>query len=367
VMSPRQGGLAGPELTSGSWTRRRGAIRGGDMGRLLRSVLTVWAATILVGGAILAQDTKPGAASAEAGPGATGRVIPIWPGVAPGSEGWTQKEVEFRGLDGKRMVRNVTTPALTAFLPDAKAATGAAVVVCPGGGFRFLSWDSEGTEVAEWLRKRGVAAFVLRYRTKETAASEDAFGKEMTAFFGTLIRFKDRGSSDGWKALAKDMRESGAAGIADGRQAVKVVRRRAKEWGIKPDRVGIMGFSAGGIITTAVVMDHEAESRPDFAASIYAPFFGDATVPADAPPLFILCAADDRIAEAGCVRLYSAWRDAGRPAEMHIYETGGHGFGMTPKGQPVDHWVERFGDWLGQRKIISRFNSAGSNARKARL
>jgi acetyl esterase/lipase len=300
---------------------------------------------------IRAQDapSKPATASDVAAAGR--KVIPIWPGVAPGSEGWTQKEVEFRGLDGKRTVRNVTTPTLTAFLPDPATATGAAVVVCPGGGFRFLSWDSEGTEVAEWLRRRGVAAFVLKYRTKETAASQDEFGKEMAAFFGTLIRFKDRGSPDGWKALAEDMRKSGAAGIADGRQAVKVVRQHAKEWGIRPDRIGIMGFSAGGIVTTAVAMGDDAESRPDFAASIYAPFFGDAKVPGHAPPLFILCAADDRLAEAGCVRLYSAWRDAGRPAELHVYETGGHGFGMTPKGQPVDRWIERFGDWLAQRGL----------------
>jgi acetyl esterase/lipase len=319
--------------------------------RLSPLVLTLGFAASL-SAPIRAQDapSKPATASDVAAAGR--KVIPIWPGVAPGSEGWTQKEVEFRGLDGKRMVRNVTTPTLTAFLPDPATETGAAVVVCPGGGFRFLSWDGEGTEVAEWLRKRGVAAFVLKYRTKETAASQQEYAKEMVAFMGTLIRFKDRGSPDGWKALAADMREDGAAGIADGRQAVKFVRQHAAEWGIKPDRIGILGFSAGGIITTAVAMGDDAASRPNFAASIYAPFFGDAQVPRNAPPLFIVCAAEDTIAEAGCVRLYSAWRDAGRPAELHIYEKGGHGFGMTAKGLPVDRWVERLADWLGQRKHI---------------
>ena len=322
------------------------------MDRLLRVVMAAGLVAALAAGQGRSQDPKPRAEPAGAEAGGKSRTIPIWSGVAPGSEGWTRKEVESRGPDGKRMVRNVVTPTLTAFLPDPATATGAAVIVCPGGGFRFLTWDSEGAEVAEWLRKRGVAAFVLKYRTKETAASQEQFGKEMAAFFGTLVRFKDRGSPDGWKALAADMRESAAAGIADGRQAVKFVRQHAKQWGIRPDRVGIMGFSAGGIITTAVAMGHEAESRPDFAASIYAPFFGDAKVPADAPSLFILCAADDPIAEAGCVRLYSAWRDAGRPAELHVYEAGGHGFGMTLKGQPVDRWIERLGDWLGQRKVI---------------
>lgn len=302
---------------------------------------------------IRAQEVAPRPATASGVVAAGREVIPIWPGVAPGSEGWTQKEVESRGLDGKRQFRNVVTPTLTAYLPDPATATGAAVIVCPGGGFRFLSWDSEGTEVAEWLRERGVAAFLLRYRTKETAASEQEYTREMMAFLGTLIRFKDRGSPDGSKALAADLREDSAAAIADGRQAVRFVRQHAAEWGIKPDRIGIMGFSAGGVVTIAVAMGDDAESRPDFAASIYAPFFGDAPVPRNAPPLFILCAADDTISEAGSVRLYSAWRDAGRPAELHIYETGGHGFGMTTKGQPVDRWVERLGDWLGQRKVIN--------------
>src|SRR5689334_16570581 len=112
------------------------------------------------------------------------KVIPLYEGAAPGSEGWKQKEVEY-GDAGNAMVRNVTTPTLTAYLPDPATATGAAVIVCPGGGFRFLSWDSEGTAVAEWLRQRGVAAFVLKYRLKETPASEDDFRKEMVGFLFT--------------------------------------------------------------------------------------------------------------------------------------------------------------------------------------
>ena len=183
------------------------------------------------------------------------------------------------------MVRNVTTPTLTAFLPEPATATGAAVVICPGGGFRFLSWQSEGTEVAEWLQKRGVAAFVLRYRVKETPASEEEFRKEMAAFLGGLARrgrsaVGDAAEGEAPKgqgtpgeasrpAIQEEMRKVGALGIADGRQAVKVVRQHAAEWGIKPDRIGIMGFSAGGMVTMGVAMDHDAESRPDFAAPIY--------------------------------------------------------------------------------------------------
>jgi hypothetical protein len=152
--------------------------------------------------------------------------IPLYPGVAPGSAGWTQKEVEYRNdWDRKAMVRNVTTPTLTAFLPDPSAATGAAVVICPGGGFRFLSWQSEGTEVAEWLRARGVAAFVLKYRLVETPASEEEFRKEMAAFLRGLTERRDRPAADtpgkpgeaGRPAIPESMRKISELAAADGR------------------------------------------------------------------------------------------------------------------------------------------------------
>jgi acetyl esterase/lipase len=148
------------------------------------------------------------------------------------------------------------------------------------------------------------------------------------------------------------MRKVGMLGIADGRQAIKVIRKHAAAWGIRPDRVGIMGFSAGGMVTMGVVTGHNAESRPDFAAPIYGPGFGETKVPDDAPPLFILCASDDGLAAASSDRLYAEWKAAKRPVELHIYEKGGHGFGMTPKGLPVDRWIERYGDWLAQRGLI---------------
>ncbi|MFO0883448.1 MAG: alpha/beta hydrolase [Pirellulales bacterium] len=313
------------------------------MPRLLLFVTLACVIGSVASGRVYAQDLSSKVVTAEEVPSTAGKPIPIWPGVAPGSENSTQKEVESRG-GAETTYRNVTVPTLTAFLPEPSVATGTAVVICPGGGFRFLSWDNEGTKVAEWLRKRGVAAFVLKYRLKETPAAEDAYAKEMAAFLLTLLQFKDRDlTSNAAKALEKDMREYGAAGCADGRQAIKVVRQRAKEWGLKSDRIGIMGFSAGGIVTRAAATEYDADCRPDFAAHIYAPVFGDVKVPKDAPPLFILCAADDQLTEASSARLYGAWRAAGRPAELHVYEKGGHGFGMSRKGLPVDGWIERYG------------------------
>lgn len=276
-------------------------------------------------------------------------VIPVWPGVAPGSESWTQKEVEY--LNGRqKMVRNVVTPTLTAYLPERAKSNGTAVVICPGGGFHFLSWDSEGLEVAQWLQARGVAAFVLKYRVIDTGATQPEFQRHLDILFG-------RKSADGKGPVQTPQEEAERKAIpllaaADGRQAMKVVRQRASEWGITPDRIGILGFSAGGAVTMGVVMDHDADSRPNFAAPIYGGDTGGAPVPADAPPLFILVANDDVGASVGSARLYSEWKTAGKSAELHIYSRGGHGFGMNKRGLPVDTWIERFGDWLGVQGLL---------------
>ncbi len=275
-------------------------------------------------------------------------VIPVWPHGAPGSENWTQKEVEYENPgDHKKMVRNVTRPTLTAFLPEHSRATGTAVIVCPGGGFHFLSWDNEGTDVARWLQARGVAAFVLKYRLVDTGATPEEFRKKMEEFFRNIVTGGVR------NGMPEPMRKIAALATADGRQAVQVLRQHASEWGVAPDRVGIMGFSAGGIVTTGVALDHEEASRPSFAAPIYGVIGKDFKVPADAPPLFLLCASDDiLVPPTDSARLYSAWHDAGHPAELHIYAKGGHGFGMARRGLPVDHWIDRFGDWLGSQGLL---------------
>ena len=273
-------------------------------------------------------------------------VFPIWSGVAPGSENWTQKEVEYLDASKKKMVRNVVRPTLTAYLPEGSKATGTAVIVCPGGGFRFHSWQSEGTEVAEWLRDHGVAAFVLKYRLMDTGATEAEFQKSLAELFRSISE-KDA------KLIEKVERmEIVQLAAADGRQAVKVVRQRASEWGIAPDRIGILGFSAGGMVTMGVVMHSDSESRPNFAAPIYGGSTGGAAVPKEAPPLFILCADDDELMAVGSANLYTAWKASKKSAELHIYSKGGHGFGMNRRGLPVDNWIERFGDWLGTQGLL---------------
>lgn len=272
-------------------------------------------------------------------------VIPLWPGVAPGSENWRQEEAESAApWDAKvRLVRNVVRPTLTAYLPDRAKATGTAVIVAPGGGFRFLSWASEGTQVAQWLATRGIAAFVLKYRLVDTGATEQEFQTNANTMFARLGRIGP-GSRD---ILDSEMQKAAVLAGDDGRQAVRVLRRRAAEWGIAPDRIGILGFSAGAMVAIDVALQHDAESRPDFAAPIYGAPLEPVMPPADAPPLFVLWASDDSlVSPVRGIDLYLAWHKVGKPAELHVYAAGGHGFGMQPRGLPSDRWIERFVDWL---------------------
>jgi acetyl esterase/lipase len=267
------------------------------------------------------------------------QVVPLWPEGAPGSEDWTQQEQVSFMPSGLKVVRNVVQPTLTAYLPERSAAVGTAAIVCPGGAFHFLSIDMEGTDVARWLVAHGVAAFVLKYRLIRTGDDFlDQVGK----------RLDDRPAMD---RLMADLRP---LVLADGQQAVRVVRQRAAEWEVAPDRIGMIGFSAGGTVTVSVALEHDASSRPDFAGAIYSGGFEDVPVPGDAPPLFVLCAGDDAMAAPLSVRLYSDWKAAGHPVELHIYAQGGHGFGMQEKGFPSDTWIDRFGDWLGVQGLLER-------------
>jgi acetyl esterase/lipase len=276
-------------------------------------------------------------------PACAQRVIPLWPGVAPGSENWTRKEATAMTEKGP-MVRNVVQPTITAFLPEKSKAVGTAIIVAPGGAFRYLAMESEGTKVAEWLRERGVAAFVLKYRVAEMPVSDEAFRE-----YRARLNSGARPTTPNDTAEMQTIRELAAN---DGRQAIKIVRQRASEWGIDPNRIGIMGFSAGAMLTMSVVMQHEAESRPNFAAPIYGRAV-DGPVPQDAPPLFIACAQNDPLIPASqSAKLFTQWKEAGKSAELHIYSKGGHGFGLLKQGLPSDSWIDRFGDWLASEGLL---------------
>jgi len=267
--------------------------------------------------------------------------IPLWPDGAPGSETWNQTEREsVLPPHGIRIVRNVTRPTLAPYLPPAARATGTAVIVCPGGAFHFLAIEHEGTAVAEWLVARGVAAFILRYRVLQTPDDDERFQEEMRANLSDRERMRELFGSITRLAFA------------DGQQAVRVVRGRAAEWGVRSDRIGLLGFSAGGVIAGAVAFQHDEASRPDFAAPIYPAPIEFTTVPSDAPPLFLALASDDDMAVNASLPLYSRWRAAGRPVELHIFARGGHGFGMRRQGLASDNWIELFTSWLADQGLL---------------
>ena len=191
---------------------------------------------------------------------------------------------------------------------------------------------------------------MLKYRLVDTGPTAEDF---RTAVFAMLNSTKHDEHSTAGLNLPESMRKVMPLAIADGRQALKVVRQRASECNIAPDRIGIMGFSAGGIVTMGVVMEHDAASRPNFAAPIYGAGLAEGpALPSDATPLFILCASDDSAAAAGSVATYTKWKGAGYPVELHVYAKGGHGFGMNKQGLPTDHWIERFADWLEQQGFM---------------
>ena len=248
------------------------------------------------------------------------QVVPVWPGVAPGSERWTQRERTVEATPIGAVVFNVVRPTLTAYLPDRARATGTAVIVAPGGAFVALAIDLEGRKVATWLQKRGIAAFVLKYRIMEKL-------------------------QEGIPALNQD--SAGRYGIADGIQALKVVRQHAAEWGISPRRVGFLGFSAGAMVTSGTLLQADAGSRPDFAAMIYGgPFGVMPAIPSSLPPMFLAWAQDDAVALGPVVKFHKALNAAGHEPEVHIFSAGGHGFGMRAQGTSSDHWIDEFYYWL---------------------
>lgn len=259
------------------------------------------------------------------------QIIPLWPEGQIDTTGWNQPEEETVLPNGLPVVRNVSQPSLTAYLPDPAAANGTAVIICPGGAYHFLAFEHEGIKVARWLNQHGMAAFMLKYRVVQTDSSFPMCVEE---------HLNDP------RAMKNLIEPIFPLITADGCQAVRLVRSRAAEWGIDPQRIGIMGFSAGGNVTLSVAHHFDESSRPNFAAPIYSAPPLESPIPANAPPLFLLCAADDDMASAVSTQYYAAWRAAGHPVELHIYAQGGHGFGMNPQGLPADHWIERFAEWL---------------------
>nr|WP_314895699.1 alpha/beta hydrolase [uncultured Flavobacterium sp.] len=264
------------------------------------------------------------------------KVIPLYNGKAPGSESWNWKEEVLTvapSLD--RVIYNVSEPTITAYLPEASKANGTSVIVAPGGAFHVLSIDNEGVAVAKWLNSKGIAAFVLKYRVVKTQTDNPL--KELSE------KMKDIPSFD------KENETVVLMGVQDGLTAVKYVRSHANELNVNPGRIGFMGFSAGGTLTMSVAYNATEENRPNFVAPIY-PYGGAIIgnkIPKEKTPIFIAVASDDGLGFLPhSIAIYNRWHDAKQPAELHIYERGGHGFGMKKNKITTDKWTNQFIDWL---------------------
>jgi acetyl esterase/lipase len=230
---------------------------------------------------------------------------------------------------GRPIVSDVVKPVLLHYPPEKGKAVGTAMIVAPGGGFRALMMSYEGEDVARRLNAMGIDAFVLKYRLVHTGPGAPA---------------------------AEDVRNLAAD---DGRRAVKLVREKAGEFGYKPDRVGMIGYSAGGLVTYEALFG-PAETRPDFAALIYGA--GAAKdPPSPAPPLFLAVAADDGLAVGRTLDLFTAYRKGKGLAELHVFQMGAHGF--VNKGGGADHYLDRLEEWLAANKLLAPANRApGSSA-----
>jgi len=281
-------------------------------------------------------------------------IIRLWPDGAPSPLGGVGAESEFRqdacGVE-TTMLRNVSDPTLTVFRPRPGRANGVGVIVCPGGGWRILAWEHEGVDLANWLAERGYTAFLLKYRLGATPPDPAAFAEASAkmaeqSWDGVPAALAPRRIAD----LIDDeaFRRMRAVASEDGRRALAVVREGAAGFGVDPGRIGMVGFSAGAFLTADVAMQPGGAPLA-FAAPIYGGETGGRPVPADAPPLFTCIAQDDRMLFKVVEGLYADWSNADRPADLHIFARGGHGFGMVRRGLPVDRWIDLFGDWLVDR------------------
>jgi acetyl esterase/lipase len=256
--------------------------------------------------------------------------ISLWPNGAPGSEARKNEPEQAQDY----WVKNVHDPSITIYLPPPDKATGAAVVVVPGGGHRLLVFKAEGLEPADYLSNLGVAAFALKYRLAREEGSTYSIEKDAAA---------------------------------DTYRALRLVRSRAAEWHIDPHRIGVMGFSAGGELAGMVAFGNgdgdskaadpidRASGRPDFAIFIYpGPLAVPASLPAGAPPAFMAAASDDPCCAVPTLKLLQMYRDAGVPVEAHVPAKGGHGFnmGQRSKLKSVNTWPARLADWLSDSGLL---------------
>lgn len=269
--------------------------------------------------------------------------IPLGTG---GVENQPAQETWFRQW-GDPMARNITKATLTPFLPDPAKANGAAVIVAPGGGFRWLSMGNEGWEVAEALREQGIAAFVLKYRLFPTPESLDEFSDWMNRPRTPAPPAEGASSSS---SAPRPPQMDLSIQLADAEAAYKMIVDRAQEWGVDTNRIGMIGFSAGAGLTMHATL-HSKTMKLAFIGPIYGGM-GPVEVPENAPPMFNVIATDDFLFR-GQFGIIDSWYKAGIPVEFHLYQNGGHGFGLGNPGRTSNRWFDAFMHWVDVNGFLS--------------
>ena len=253
------------------------------------------------------------------------QTILLYPGAAPDPNAPTEHSEE-RGKNGvvDRSISNVQQPSVTVYLPDPSIATGTAVVICPGGGYQHLAIDKEGHDVARWLNTIGIAGLVLKYRLPGAGALRAGRGD-----------------------LESEARAVHVA-IEDAQAAMKLARENAAKWNLKTNAIGLMGFSAGGHLAAMMGMIAPAATRPDFLVLGYPAIPANLQVTASTPRTFLVAADDDHTVNPAdnAARFFAALRAANVPAELHIYSSGGHGFGILKTDKTSAAWPRALVAWL---------------------
>lgn len=273
--------------------------------------------------------------------GATGPEIPL-----RAVDGVVDREQALRRNDGGYRLRNVTHPSLIPYLPEPGTATGAAVLIAPGGAFLKLSMDSEGADIAQLLRARGVAAFVLKYRLGHTGETLEDFGAHLASAFNPDEDSDVVDTRSGHQRLAVDDVEDGLA----------LIRTRAGQWGLDAHRVSAIGFSAGAYAISAAVAATDPQKRPDSLACIYGGRLPEAgyEVEPGLPDLFTVVDVHDPLCSGDVLELISTWRQTGAAVEGHVYPGALHGFGARATGTAVDAWIDLWFDWLDRQGLLAR-------------
>ena len=272
-----------------------------------------------------------------------GTIIPLYQAGETASLGVPESRVFFEDA-GETIIFNVSNPSLELYRPTPGTNSRTAVIIAPGGGFVGLAYEEGGGAIARRLAAHGVTAFVLKYRTIESEAGPMNLP---AVHIEEMMALMERGRNGDATEIPAFTGEANA--VADGARAVELIRQNADEWDIDPNRVGILGLSAGAFLAVDLAIGQKP-SRPDFVGLLYGGL--RSPVPAEAPPAFIAAATNDEMLPDDSVRLFRAWRKAGAPAELHMYENGGHGFDLRPKGTTSDDWFDHFINWMAIRDLV---------------